>query len=325
MAPRHTAAPAGVGAHRAVAFSAVGGSGLIVVVIVAAWALFLVPQWMHRRASAAAHLADRIPDQGSPDARTDASEDAEPAAAESSRSRPRGGFGRRHLSRRPRSSTGVKRQFRSWQLPSLPSLRRPSTTAQTVPASAAARRRRILAVLAAATLLTAVVAALAGLVGIPFPGWLVAVPGGLMVGYLVLLAIVRPGARRQPVRSLHQDEPEVAATESDGGSSLPVVAVPVASLPVAVSAGDSRDDVEVRASAAEAVDASWTPVPLPAPTYVTAPKARRSVRIIDLSNPGSWTATPGAADAAAADLPEAHGEPSEDDDYLIEHRRAVGD
>lgn len=281
---------------------------------------------MHRRASAAAHLADRIPEQSSPDTHADAADDVVGGGAQPAWARPRGGFGRRHLSRRARTGDdGGGRWFASWHLPALPSLRRPSTTRTSAPPSAAARRRRILSVLAAATLLTALVVGVAALVGISLPAWLVAVPGGLMVGYLVLLAVVRPGARRQarPAVPLEDTDPAVHAGQAP--SSKPQIHVLTASQSAAVSARDADDEAVVLPKS-EAVDGSrWTPVPLPAPTYVTAPKARRSVRVIDLSNPGSWTAGPAAPEPPRADLPGDPVSALEDEDYAIEHRRAVGD
>jgi hypothetical protein len=66
------------------------------------------------------------------------------------------------------------------------------------------------------------------------------------------------------------------------------------------------------------------------PTYVTAPKARRAVRTIDLSNPGSWTSASaqgathgGAADAFAAASDDLDG--TSDEVGVLPVRRAVGD
>jgi hypothetical protein len=64
-------------------------------------------------------------------------------------------------------------------------------------------------------------------------------------------------------------------------------------------------------------------VPVPVPTYVTAPRARRSVRTIDLSNPGSWTSV-GVEPAGAATAPAAAAVPATHEDD-VEHLRAVGD
>ena len=292
---------------------------------------------MHRRASAAQHLADRIP----------STEDAEEKETSSRR------YGRRELSRSTRVADDRSGLLSRWHVPALPSLRRskgaddgyeaadaadPSgtgdsadvvvTTEPPPPRSAAARRRRVLTVLAFATLLTAAVVGVAALTGLPVPAWLVAVPGGLMVAYLMLLAVVRPGARGVSEPGLQRGA-ELSA---------PALAVDVAAAvedePVDVAAPETSAVVSPAAAVPGApgpagADSTWTPVPLPAPTYVTAPRAR-TVRTIDLSNPGSWTAAPAASTGHAAPAVPAHAALDEHgaeniDDYLIEHRRAVGD
>jgi hypothetical protein len=52
---------------------------------------------------------------------------------------------------------------------------------------------------------------------------------------------------------------------------------------------------------APAAGALWDPVPVTLPTYVTKPKARRTVRTIDLGEAGTWTSgrTPEDAEIAA--------------------------
>ena len=223
--------------------------------------------------------------------------------------------------------------------------------------TAASRRRRLLGALAALTLVAALLVGVGAVAGLSVPAWLVAVPGGLMVAYLVLLAIVRPGAQH-PVGGVRRDavdEVDDAAlpldAEGDAGRAEAVKAVgrsgdvPVdaaavvagpsahgaAHLPAAGTGAAQTSSVD-RAGSVDAVPSheksTWTPVPVPTPTYVTAPRARRSVRTIDLSNPGSWTTAP-AASVAATFTPattgvEAGGSASEDE-YVVEHRRAVGD
>ena len=56
----------------------------------------------------------------------------------------------------------------------------------------------------------------------------------------------------------------------------------------------SRPAIRVEAPANE----SWNPVAVPIPTYVTAPKAVRPIRTIDLTKPGAWTAAQKAAEEA---------------------------
>ena len=57
----------------------------------------------------------------------------------------------------------------------------------------------------------------------------------------------------------------------------------------------------------------WQPVPVPLPTYVTAPAATAVPRIIDLTHPGSWT--------TARMLEQVEYEAAE---AAYERRRAVG-
>jgi hypothetical protein len=272
----------------------VGGSGLIVVVIVAAWALFLVPQWLHRRAEAAARLADRV-DVVDPQARSDEQTPSLPT---------RSPLGRRALARR---ATPTRAPRRWWRGPVRRADRAPTRSA--APRSAAARRRRVLALLALATLVAATAVGVGVLTGLPVPAWLVAVPGGLMVAYLLMLAVLRPGA---PAASPRATAPLVA----DAGSDAPAEASGEGPTPLDAPAATGPADV-----AAEP-EHTWTPVPVPSPTYVTAPRARRVVRTIDLSNPGSWTTSrdePAAADPVAA---EAHAALPDVDE--VEPRRAVG-
>lgn len=343
MAPRHTASPATIGPRFAVASGDVGGSGLIVVVIVAAWALFLVPQWLHRRAAAAARLADRVPDDTSAQEPEDGAEPMVVGAAPA----PRGRFGRRVLARAPlteRPAGRFSRRFAgrvggrfggrlSGRFVGRFAGRFSGGRGSDPTASAPQRRRRILSLLAVATLLTAAVVLIGSLADLPVPPWLVAVPGGLMVVYLLLLAIVRPGAPRPQVPAEREegrwhDEPvrraEAQVPVTVGGSSDTLTASPAAVPSLAEDASAPSESAPARPG-----DGTWTPVPLPTPTYVTAPRAPRGPRIvrhIDLSNPGSWTA---AASAVSVPTPRT----SSDDDQVAvgaelfgyEHRRAVGD
>ena len=56
----------------------------------------------------------------------------------------------------------------------------------------------------------------------------------------------------------------------------------------------SRPAIRVESPASE----SWNPVAVPIPTYVTAPKAVRPIRTIDLTKPGVWSAAQKAAEEA---------------------------
>lgn len=297
---------------------------------------------MHKRASAAAHLADRIP--GSDGAEVDlvdppAGADADPDSSAGGRARR---FGRRSIAR-TRTGDETSARWNRWHLPAVLRARQGSGSQPSVksaqrmtaaPVSAAARRRRILALLALATLATAVVVGVAALLGASAPTWLVAVPGGVMVGYLALLAVVRPGApaRRaaaptaRDAGDVRDDDQPRPALSPRSASAEPAVDKQHREAPEYAAAAltrpePARDSSHHHVGEPDTQDDTWTPVPLPTPTYVTAPRARRSVRTIDLSNPGSWTTTAPAASVSTRTPAEAE----EHDDYLVEHRRAVGD
>lgn len=195
----------------------------------------------------------------------------------------------------------------------------------------AARRRRI--ILGVLLLLTVVVAAVAYLGHLRW--WSVAVPGGLTVAYLVLCrTLVRkarvrvpkaPGVRPAPVedvaepnvpmqrtRSVDEGAPRVGAGDvvttgvtsdspqeedrdawatSDPGTGLgrARAAEPAASGAPAASVGPAAGDSML-----------WDPVPVTLPTYVTKAKATRTVRTIDLQEPGAWTSGRTVEDAELA-------------------------
>jgi hypothetical protein len=79
------------------------------------------------------------------------------------------------------------------------------------------------------------------------------------------------------------------------------------------------EDRPVLPAAATGTDGSWSPVPVPPPTYVgkaIAPK--RQPRVLDLTQPGAWTATLEGEDLGLDLL----GDDAELDD-ILERRRAV--
>ena len=174
------------------------------------------------------------------------------------------------------------------------------------PARAAARRRRrILALLLLCVLGTTVAAALAYL-----PWWSVAVPGGLTLAYLALCRTqVRRGRRVVPVpRRAAAPEPVAAEPSVATAAVVPASDVPASDMPAAeMSAGPVADvpfDAEARMEPAASTDNGsgtiWDPLPVTLPTYVTAPKAHRTVRTIDLGEPGTWTSGRTAEDAEIA-------------------------
>ena len=101
--------------------------------------------------------------------------------------------------------------------------------------------------------------------------------------------------------------------------------------------GPSRAVVVETKGAPVSDDEAWRPNPLPLPTYVTAPKAVRPIRVIDLTSPGAWTSGRLFDDDLAMEDVLAEQVASDELDELLEHesrgsrsdddasRRAVGD
>lgn len=55
------------------------------------------------------------------------------------------------------------------------------------------------------------------------------------------------------------------------------------------STAASAEVADATVSPDETDDDAWRPNPLPLPTYVTAPKAVRPIKVIDLTTPGAWS------------------------------------
>jgi hypothetical protein len=149
---------------------------------------------------------------------------------------------------------------------------------------AAKRRRRILLLLLICTVATVAVAAYALV-----PWWSVAIPAALTV--LFQFTCIRQARRqrrsRRAVARVVEPRPDLATAEPDDE---PTVVL-------------ERTDIEEPAPLSPAADGLWDPVPVTLPTYVSKPKAPRTIRTIDLGQPGTWTS--GRTAEAAAIAPEA--------------------
>ncbi|MGW2372757.1 divisome protein SepX/GlpR [Kitasatospora sp. NPDC001683] len=188
-----------------------------------------------------------------------------------------------------------------------------------------ARRRRMVTALFLAFALGAVVAAVAGLAFL----WVPAVPAVLLTLYIghlrrlerqryeVKLDRARAAQAAERLRQRERQRTEAPADDR------PTVEAPVAEEPdqaapaehrsgrrphlrLAADAGEATVSVPSASAVAEATEHeewvdgmrergaagpdSWEPVPVPLPTYVTAPVAPRVSRGLDLSAPGTWTA-----------------------------------
>ncbi|HUW77947.1 MAG TPA: hypothetical protein VMV52_04270 [Candidatus Nanopelagicaceae bacterium] len=119
--------------------------------------------------------------------------------------------------------------------------------------------------------------------------WIVALP---VITFALYLAYVRRAKvaeelvmRREVIRAAHNLEVTVRPSTLSFAKTIqePTLTLPAVSTGVHV--------IERRESA-------WEPAKVPVPTYVTAPKAVRAHRVIDLTKPGSWTAEQQAEEAS---------------------------
>lgn len=293
-------------------------SGLIYAVIVGLWAVVLVPMWLRRH--------DEVSESRSVDR-------FQGAMRTLSR---RSAAGDRREVLRHRSTPAAAARPDGISASSAP--RRPARPARPARVSGAeVRRRRALAVLAGLALLVAVLA-VAGLV----PWWAVVAPVVLLAGFV---ARARVAAQRHTARALQERraraavarrerDAAVASRHRQAGTSprAEPAAVPVAG-PVVAAVDAVATPVLPVAEPDPLYDAVaervWEPVPVPLPTYVTAPKAPRSVRVIDLTLPGAWTSghLTEEEQAAVADEVAAVRDPDSivTGELLVERRRAVND
>lgn len=211
---------------------------------------------------------------------------------------------------------------------------------------AARRRRRVLLTL---LVVNAVVGALVGFAIIPL--WSVAIPAGLLVAWLVACRLQvrseygvtsarQPRSRTSPawksqVRVPKLRAPRVrlgrwaASTVEDEDTVTIIVSGQfedvepgrkhiMENTPLEADALDEQLVIAVP-SAASHGELVWDPLPVTLPTYVTKPRAGRTVRTIDFDAPGVWTS--GHVEGEDMELPLDPAEQASSDDQ----RRAAGE
>ncbi|WP_286929271.1 MULTISPECIES: divisome protein SepX/GlpR [Aeromicrobium] len=327
-----------------------GSSGLIVAFVVALWAAYFVPLVLRRydeasknssldqdgptrrvveprRVSVAAEErpVDALPVQNGPVVKSPAAPQRAEAAPTPSTS-----------PRVDRTSPAVDTQ-------------RPRVTRDA--ARIAARRRRNVLLT-----LVAVLAALSGLaVGRVVPVWTPAIGVGLIVGWLVLCRVMvrqeRGIARRSSQgRVLRGLRAVPAATgrvlgwaagrvgdrssTSVGGSAADeemtvVVSDQVEDLdpdrrnvmemdaPLGADALDEQLQIAVPSVSANSGEPLWDPLPITVPTYVSKPRAGRTVRTIEFGQPGAWTS--GHVEGEQTELPGVDEGDAGTDQHAVGH------
>jgi hypothetical protein len=218
----------------------------------------------------------------------------------------------------------------------------PATAARRTPAPARSPRREARAHLArrrARTLLALGLLAVAlGVLAVlsVVPVWAPLLAGLLLAGFVVNLRVQakrsaerrRRGARPVPARPADRSVGRPAPqpdTGSERAATSRALVVEAKGQPLPSTSAAPGAEAGAPAATGADGDPIWQPNPMPLPTYVTAPKAVRPIRVIDLTTPGAWTSgrlledevpvvedTLAAADADAEAL-----------DALLEHDVAV--
>lgn len=322
------------------------GSGLIYAAIALMWAAVLIPMWLRNHDSVAENRSAERFGQAMRVLSRKEHGDGEPAepshdSYEADGDRPRARSERTAEQRSDGAATPVRTPARP---------RRPEPRPR-APRTLAQRRARTLAVLGSALIALSLAAAVT-----PVPWWAPLPVAALLVAFVVHLRVqaIQRERRRTRVRrpapvaatpvgqpvaagAPHQSVRESDSAEQTSRSSF--VSGPSRAVVVETKGSASGSDVTFDEGATDD-DETWRPNPLPLPTYVTAPKAIRPIKVIDLTTPGAWSSGRLLDDDFADEDLLAADIASDELDALLEHevapppageehddagRRAVGD
>lgn len=313
-------------------------SGLIFVALALVWAVVLIPKALRNHDEVAkTRSVDQVSDAARVLARREAVTDREARLVVPPRTQ-------------AVTSAAISNTPALPPSPQVPSQRRPvdrtpleELTAHRAAAAAAARRRRHVLLL-----LVMVVLAVGAATGVgALPLWAPAIPAGLTLGFLVLarVLVTREHARWDRAvaeRRAAMQTPSAVATPATPAAAVdaaPTEARPTEAAPTEAAAVEfeqrihqtapvisgwgaiSSFPVVLGAETQPATDPRtlWDPLPVTLPTYVSKPKAARSVRTIDLTDPRISSSGRDAADSAlVAEATSGPGSPEDTD------QRAVG-
>ena len=247
------------------------GTGLIVAFVVAIWAAYFVPLVLRRydEASTSSSLEDLSP-----------------------------------LSRKINRPTAESEK--AYAPEPTPAVDEPTAVAEPTPRPrvtgsaarrAAKRRRRTLLTLLAATAIVGGVVAFRAV-----PVWSIAIPVGLVLAWLVACRVqVRHerGISSERVKKPKRSKEAALSASVDDEEATVIVSGQVEdvnpgrrhvmeSTPLESDALDEQL-VIAAPSVATTGELVWDPLPVTVPTYVTKPRAGRTVRTIDFAQPGAWT------------------------------------
>jgi len=247
------------------------GSGAIYAVIVALWALVLIPLWLrnHDR-SGEVRTIDRN------------------RAALSTLYNESG-----HRASPSGSASGASVDSGYWHEPT--------------PAEIAAGRRRVVMAVLIGLFVGALALVLLGIL----PLWFLLLPTVLVFGFSLL--------GRQQAR-VAEREARRRASRAEASAPMPEVRQPQVRTRSAryadVPARSTTELPEVRRASYESGANDWDAVNAPLPTYVSAPKASRVPRVIDLRHTGDW-----GGEAMVEQAQRMRSTARDDADYVVEEMR----
>jgi hypothetical protein len=280
-------------------------SGVIYGVIVCVWAAFLVPRALRRhdeasrarsveRFSSAMRVLGRRTEIEQ--RRASAVDGAGPAAPQ----------------------VTLRKESQVVAEPTPPPRRRPN---QTAARAAAARRQLVLFSLFIATLAVGLLAGF-GVV----PPWAVAAPLLLIASFLYACRRhVRPDTDAFWAAARYEASQDAPRRGVRGASSESAAAEPSVVLRTPVEAAVAEQHVDVVSVRTEDGSQLWDPLPVTLPTYVGKPAAHRTIRTIELGEPGAYSSGHLDPDEDAALADESGGDAGSSSGESAEQpRRAVG-
>ncbi len=248
------------------------GTGLIVAFVVAIWAAYFVPLVLRRydEASTSSSLEDLSP----------LSRVITPPGAASEEATT------------PEPTPAVDEPTSETDADTAPPPR-PRVSGSAARRAAQRRRRTLLTLLAA----TAIVGGLVGFRVVPI--WSIAIPVGLVLAWLVACRVQvrhergivrkkRPAKASKSESADHTDDEATVIVSGQAEDVNPARSHVMESTPLEVDALDEQL-VIAAPSVATTGELVWDPLPVTIPTYVTKPRAGRTVRTIDFAQPGAWT------------------------------------
>ncbi len=246
--------------------SGVLGGSWIYLVIAGMWALVLVPMWLKQHdASRESKSADRFARAMGTLRRSRGEADAAPAQRE------------------------VLMPGRSAKVRETQVVVTGPRAEQSASAQAASRRRRTLFVLLGLLTVTLLLGAFRVIPLVAAAAPLVLVLGFLVVARRQVTQAAQMRARRERRTALAEAARAADARYATGSTAARRGGRAMDPAPMADRRGELVADSAYDAVAATGTDDAWHAVPTTLPTYVTAPRATKMPRVIDLTHPGAWT------------------------------------